>query len=442
VRGRVRKVVWLVSGIALTLFAQAAPAQVPGLLAGAAKVDITPPPAEMAAPFNSVADPIFVRALVIESAGKRAVFVIADVPTIGADVAAELTARITQLAHSPSETVMLGTTHTHNAMRVAHNAVGIILPGSSKFVERVSAAVLLAVEQAEARMVPARMGIGKGKVALTGNRNVWSPAHGRVISDVDRTGKEPVDHALGVVKFEALDGKPIAFLLNHGFEPVVAMPLKGEISGDVPGVAARVIEERVGHDAVALFTIGAAGVPLYRADDSPEHGRRAHAISLMTSIGTIFAEEALTVAQGLTMESGPVPISGRAKPLICPGKATTPFNLPDRCAYASGRKLPACTFVDRDADRVKLNIGTMKIGGLSLVQTDANVTPALGLKLQRRAPVPTPWIVALTFGPMRFVVNDSAYAQNTYEATATTAKRGCAESGYLAAGRAMLVDQK
>jgi hypothetical protein len=40
-------------------------------------------------------------------------------------------------------------------------------------------------------------------------------------------------------------------------------------------------------------------------------------------------------------------------------------------------------------------------------------------------------IVALTFGPMRFVVDDAAYAHNTYETTATTAKAGCAERGYI-----------
>jgi hypothetical protein len=44
------------------------------------------------------------------------------------------------------------------------------------------------------------------------------------------------------------------------------------------------------------------------------------------------------------------------------------------------------------------------------------------------------WIVALTFGPVRFVVDDAAHAHKTYEATATTAKKGCAEARYLNGG--------
>lgn len=409
-----------------------------GLRVGAARIDITPPPAELVAPFTSVADPIYVRALVVESLGKRAVVVVADVPTIGADVAADLTARIAKLAGTTPALVVLGTTHTHNAMRVAHNAVGIILPGSPKFVERVTAAALAAVRQAERALQPAQMGIGKGRVALTGNRNFWSPAHGRVISDVDRSGAEPVDHTLGVVKFETLDGRPIAFLLNHGFEPVVAMAMKSEVSGDVPGAAARAIENRAGSGAVALFTIGAAGVPLYRAEETAEPARRAHALTLLNSMGTIFAEEALAVAKDVPMSDTPLRLTGGARPLVCPGKATSPFNLPDRCAYSPDSKLPVCRFVDRDADPVPLHLGVVRIGDLALVQSDANVSPALAAKLQRATPLANTWVVALTFGPMRFVVDDAAYAQNSYEATATTAKKGCAEAGYLAGSLGMI----
>ncbi|MDF7775313.1 neutral/alkaline non-lysosomal ceramidase N-terminal domain-containing protein [Sphingomonas sp. AOB5] len=415
--------------LALTV-STAPPAPVSGLKVGAARVEITPPLDELPAPFTSVADPIYLRAVVVESGGRRAVIVIADVPTISAPVSADLIGRIAAEAKVPREQIVLGTTHTHNAIRVDPNTRGIILPGSPKFVEQVTAAMVKAVREAVAKLQPARAGIAKGSAHLIGNRNIWSPTHGRYISDVDRTGTEPVDSTLGVVKFESLDGQPIAFLLNYAIEPVIAMAIKSEISGDVPGAAARIIEERSG-GAPALFTIGAAGVPLYRADDTPEPDRRAHALRLIQAYGQILAEEALATAGTMRTSADAVTIGGRAMPLICPGKATTPFNLPDRCAYSPDSKLPACNFVERDADPVKLERGVLRIGDLAIVHTDANVTPALGARLQRMTPVANTWIVALTFGPVRFVVDDAAYAHNTYEATATTAKKGCAETGYL-----------
>lgn len=66
------------------------------------------------------------------------------------------------------------------------------------------------------------------------------------------------------------------------------------------------------------------------------------------------------------------------------------------------------------------------------MRIEANVTPALGAKLQRATPLAHTSIVARSFGPMRFVVDDAAYAHNTCEAMATTAKKGCAEGACLA----------
>lgn len=433
----------LLLSLSSLIMAAASPTTAPpspvALRVGAARIDITPPLEQLPKPFTRVESAIFLRAVVLESAGRRAVIIIADVPTISAPVAATIVGRISQESGVPQERILLGTTHTHNAIRVDPQTSGIILPGSPAFVAQVTAAASDAVRQAIAGLQPARYGIGQGKAYLVGNRNVWSPEHGRYISDVDRTGAEPINHGLGVVKFETLDGRPIAYLLNYALEPVIAMAMKSSVTGDVPGIAARMIEERSG-GAPALFTIGAAGVPLYRADDTPEPRRADHARQLMESYGTILAEETLAVARGLPTQSDGITIDGVSTSLVCPGKATRPFNLPDRCAYTPDAKLPACSFKDEDAPPVALSMGVLRIGNLALVQSDANVTPALGKKLERSSPLRNTWIVALTFGPLRFVVDDAAYAYNSYEATATTAKKGCAEQGYLTGVRDMMAE--
>lgn len=414
-----------------TALTSAAPLPAPAeLMVGAARVKITPSAAELVDPFKTIADDIHVRAVVIDSGGKRAVMIIADVPTISAKVSADIIGKVSAQAHVPAANIMLGTSHTHNAMRVATEP-GILIPASPKFVERVTTATLEAVRQAETRLQPARAGVGRGKAYLIANRNLWSAAHGRYITGVDRTGNEPIDHGLGVMKFETLDGKPIAFLLNYAIEPVVAMAIPSEISGDVPGAASRMIEERAGGDAVALFTIGAAGAPLYESEHTPIERRRAHTLSLIDSFATILAEEGLAVAQHLPTSASAVTIGGESRQLVCPGKITTPLNLPNRCAYTPGSKLPLCEFSDKDTDPVTLNHGVLRIGDVAIVQTDANVTPALGAKLKVATPIANTWIVALTYGPMKYVMDDAAYPLNTYEATASIAKRGCAERGYL-----------
>lgn len=404
----------------------------PGLRVGAARIDITPPADQLVAPFTSIADRLYVRAVAIESGGVQAIVIIADVPTIGDSTLTQIVDKVAAQAKVPRAAILLGTSHTHNAIRVDPVATGIILPGSPRFVAQVTAATLDAVRQAQARLQPARVGLGNGRAHLVGNRNQWSATSGRYLTGVDRTGNEPIDERLGVMKFETLGGKPIALLLNYAIEPVIAMAMPSEISGDVPGAAARMIEARLGNDAVALFTVGAAGTPLYRAEDAaPRTDLRARALSLMNAMGTILSEEALAVAADLPTSPTAIRIIAAARRLVCPGKVTTPFNLPNRCAYSPESILPACVFKDRDAEPVGLNMGMIRIGDLMLMGTDANVTPALGRKFAQAMPLSHSWIVAETYGPMRYVMDDAAYAQNTYEATATTAKKGCAEQGFL-----------
>ena len=71
------------------------------------------------------------------------------------------------------------------------------------------------------------------------------------------------------------------------------------------------------------------------------------------------------------------------------------------------------------------------VGDVALVQADANIAPAVGLRLMEESPLAQTVFVALNFGPARFIVDDASYPLYTYEATATRLKRGCGESGFL-----------
>jgi neutral ceramidase len=87
----------------------------------------------------------------------------------------------------------------------------------------------------------------------------------------------------------------VALLLNYGIEPVVNEGVVGEISGDVPGAAARYVEEAAGGKAVALFTIAPAASPAYRVWAKPVIDPRevARAHGIMAAMGTLLGEEAL-----------------------------------------------------------------------------------------------------------------------------------------------------
>lgn len=412
------------------------------LRAAAVRVDITPPVGELAKPYKVIHDHLYVRVLVLDNGAARAAVIVADVPAIQAKIHADLVRQIAKLAAVPPENVMLSTSHTHNASRVDSSNSGGIIAGSDAFTSRVTTGTLDAVRQAVANLQPVRAGYGVGKSHLIANRNEWSLEQRRFIDGIDRSGTQFVDPSLGVYKFESLSGELVALLLNYGIEPVVNESQPGEISGDVPGAAARYIEEAVGGKAVALLTIAPAATPAYRVWAKPVADPRdtARAHRLMEAMGTLLGEEALATARDIRRTKAQMHIAGGATTLQCPGKVTSPQNLARECSNVPGATVPMCNFKDADGPAVSLNYGLLKLGDIAIVHADANIVPSVGEKLKRAMPLANTMVVLDNFGPFRFLVDDAGYPLNTYEATATRAKQGCAEQG-LVDGVLQLMEQ-
>jgi hypothetical protein len=403
------------------------------LRAAAARVDITPPVAELPKPYKSVYDHIYVRVLLLDNGAARAALIVADVPAIQAGIHADLIRQVGAQAGIPPENILLGSSHTHNSIRVDSSSSGGIIIGSDAFTKRVVAATLEATRQAAAGLQPVRAGYAVGKSHLVANRNEWSAQQRRYVDGIDRSGTQFVDPSLGVYKFETLSGELVAMLLNYGIEPVVNEAQPSEISGDVPGAAARYVEEASGGKAVALFTIAPAASPAYRVWTKPDNGPRdtARAHGIMAAMGTLLGEEALATARDITRTTTRMQIGGGQEALTCPGKVTTPQNLARECSNAPGATVPACNFKDADGPQVALHYGVLKLGDIAIVHADANVVPSVGEKLKRALPLANTMVVLDNFGPFRFLVDDATYPLNTYEATATRAKQGCGEQGLI-----------
>lgn len=398
-----------------------------GLKAGAARLDITPPVADLPLPFTRIADPIYMRVLVLDDGAARAVFAVGDLPTIAADVFADLRQRIAKQAGTTEANVVLAVTHTHNAVRLDHNPVGIVLPGSSKITTATVAKTLDAVKQAVANLQPAKAGYAETMTPLIGRRP-GAPGPGG-------NDEESLDKTLGVLKVETPAGEPIAFLINSGLSPVLAQTTPEAVTADVAGVIQRSIEQRYGDKPVALYTVGSVASSFYSA-------RRQGATPpvdpkvIINSVGSLLAEDALATAAQVKSSSD-IKIRGAQTVLQCPGKSTFPLNNSRSCSDAPGSKLPACVFKDTDIDPVDLQLGMIKIGDLQLVQADANITPPVWQKLKAVAPAKT-ILVALTYGPMHYVMTDASYPSNSYQVTASMVKPGCAERGFIDKSMSMI----
>jgi len=201
-------------------------------------------------PNSGVHDPIKVRALVLEAAGVRVLWLTVDVVGMDPSLVSELRTRLDRLGLRYAG-VVVAASHTHSGpgAYARSDLFGFLAVDreSPRVRGRLFSAMEQAARQAERRKRPAVVGTGRGDVTgLTESR-----VHG------------PLDPELGVLKVMGTDNRPVAAMWNFAIHGTALGSSNFKLSGDVMGDAAARIEEQLG--VPALFVNGAVG------DVSPRH---------------------------------------------------------------------------------------------------------------------------------------------------------------------------
>lgn len=421
--------------VCAALLSHAASAATGNLRAGAARIEITPTAAELPEYYKGIKDQIHVRVLALESGSTRAILSLGDLPMIDGGFYNDFIQQLSAEFKVPKEYILLGTSHAHSVMRVAPQgqentkylqpvsvedragvaeAVKKNIPVTLEFNKKVWAAYREATRQAFAKLQPARVSFGTGEPGVLRSR----------------TGESVLDPSLGVHTFKAMDGKTIAMVLNFGITPVGAE--RNQISGDVPGSTARYLEAELGEQSVVLFTNSAPQPVRFRTGGESGDAPRSPTAraSIMSALGVVLGEEALNVARSARV-SDYMQISAAHEVLQCPGKVTYPRNLSNQCADSQKVGAPGCTFKSFDVEKVDINVGVLRLGDVAYLLVDGNPVPALANMLREASPLANTRVVSTNFGPVRHMVDNAAYALNTYPATDTRAKPGCVDPGLI-----------
>jgi len=216
-----------------------------GSMIGVAARDITPAGPVMLAgfgqrvsPSEGVLDPIFAKALWLDSGTTRLAFITTDLLCIPGPLAAAVTlAAGERLGLTPAE-ICLTASHTHSGP--ASYDAGDGAPGVTAFVAFLEAVLVELVAAARAAALPARVSTAVGAADLFFNR---------------RTRGRPnrVDPRLPVIIVEDIEtGATRAVLFGAGCHPVTLGWDNPLVSADFPGVAQKVIETAL-PGAVAMF---------------------------------------------------------------------------------------------------------------------------------------------------------------------------------------------
>ena len=239
------------------------------LLAGVARVDITPPVgiahAGWGAQKHQVAEaidmPLYVTALVLQQGDLRVAIVDVDILILTVDMdaqAREATVRATGIS---GENIRLAYSHNHSGPAMMSDWLTEGMELAVEWYAAIPEKIVEAVKAAASNLEQVVVSSGAGECRININRRPMDE-HGTRFTG--RNWNDPVDHEVGVVGLDTMSGDPLATLMVFACHPTMMGHDNTSITPDFPGPARRVVEQTVG--GLCLFLQGAGG------NQGPVHG--------------------------------------------------------------------------------------------------------------------------------------------------------------------------
>ena len=427
---------WIVIAIGMSV---AAYAQNTSLRVGAAKVDVTPAANELPKNYDGILDHIYSRAIVIDNGSATAALITVDAGGVPDAIWQAVSKQLESELGIPATNVLLTATHSHS---VPGQPAG---PYTQKIVE--------SVRLAKQRLAPARIGYGTGVSYINVNRNIIDPKTRRWWEGPNYEG--PSDKTVAVVKFENLNGEPLAVYYNYAMHGVAAGQLD-LVSGDAPGTTSKYIEDSFDDKVVALWSSGAAGDqnPIYfqqtydlreiRIKDYAKRGidisnsmppggqglnkKDPTVIKLMNqqkqmilSMGQFLGEEVMHVMRGMDRMESSIQVYGGYKTVSCPGRERTNEG---RAGFPGEYK---------EAGPVEIRLGLLRLGDIMIGAVNAEVFNPIAQRLKKESPYARTMMATLTNGSARsgYIPHDAGFGMYTFEVLSSRLQPGCAESAIV-----------
>jgi neutral ceramidase len=422
-------------------FAQTTPSS---FRVGAARIDITPTP--LPKNIEGILDHIYARAIVIDNGVTSAVLVSADTGMLGEQVWASVSQRIEKELGIPAQNLIMNPSHTHSAF------------GGT------AGQIFTVIKAAREKLQPARIGYGTGVSYVNINRNIIDRKTNKWWEGPNYDG--PSDKTVAVIKFETINGEPIAVYYNYACHAVVTGNTD-LLSGDYPGATSRYIEDSYDDKIVALFSAGAQGDqnPIYfqqtfdlRDIRIKDYAKRGQDISnamppggqglnkqdptvkklldqqkqMILSMGQFLGEEVKCVMREMNRMSA----GGRI------AVAQKMINFPGRDRIGQGRAGVEATY--KDGPDVQLRLSLMMIDDIVIGGCNAEIFNMIAQRFKRESPVGRSIFVSMANGGGNsgYIPNDAAFGYQTFEVLSSRCKPGYAESAIVNGLLDLIADAK
>lgn len=383
------------------------------LMAGAAKVSITPDPKSMGyqlggyvAPERTghnatgVHDTCYARALVLADGPAKCAIVSLDLCFMPASVKAAVFSRIGATS-IPASGLFIAATHTHSApdplaLHASNTGPAGALPTyDAKLADWIADRIAQAITEANGKLRAARAGNGQAeKLGLNRNRR------GEMLTDDTMTALKVVDAA----------GNPVAAIYNYAAHPVYYGADMLHVSGDWCGTFERQMEA-VYPGSVALFLNGAEG------DASPNGADEGMPAEKIDTYSAKISQVARRLYDRIETVSGGGIQAWTQETELGPPKPHPFFLLAAGALRATADQ--ARDLVNRIMP-VNCEVSFVRVGTLLFIGVPCEPTAAIGLAAKGMGPVTgakTVGIAALTNGWIGYMLTPDQYHAGKYEAT-------------------------
>jgi hypothetical protein len=423
---------------------------------GVAAVDITPPLGIPMAGYyhargaDGVLDPLFSKALVLESEGTRVALVALDLIEVTRAITDAARAEITRVCGLPGGQVMIAATHAHTGpvlVKPGRRAadLGGQQPVTTEYTAALPARIAESVRLALERLRPARLSVARGRCDdLTFNRRYilrdgtvgWNP--GKLNPDIVRPAG-PSDPEVGILYAEKPDaGGPAQALATYvNFAMHTDTTGGSKISADWPGALSRVLAGYHGADHLTLVGLGACG-NLNHLDFAwrwPQGtGIEQHRIGTILGAAVFQAYKQLRPlpAAPLRVKSEIVELE---LPAISAGELAEARQIVANVKDDRGgnfmklvRAHRALDVAAREGRTHRVEVQAIAWGrDLAWISLPGEVFVELGLAIKQRSPFPHTFVVELANENIGYIPDRRSYSEGNYEPESARCAAGSGE---------------
>jgi neutral ceramidase len=389
--------------------------------------------------FSDIHDNLQAKTLLLDNGIDRAAIVGIDLTSISPKLSDHLKSIISKESAVKSDNIILYAGHTYSAphgriqdKNYEENIIFYHENLSDKdfvYVEVIKKAVVSSVIQAREHLQPGRMGFGTGQCNVNVNRDMLTSQGYWKCSNFEG----PSDKTVSAIRFEKLDGKPIALFINY---PVLSNIMSDSVtqdgrklvSSDLGGATARYVERLYSDEIIALWNTGAAGdqAPLFKSnryvmDKYGNWGRidiHQAGYALVELQGERLGYEAFKVSENIRGFKSDVSIKTINKIISCPGQEIN----------RKTSEIQPCKEYDYKKSSPKnLPFIIMILNDVAIIGMQVEIGCKTSLEIKKASPFKNTVIMTMVNGAAKYAADAESYDKITYESMNSMYARGSAE---------------